>query len=367
MIKVCLFNFPPIENFHGYHITTMDPLPYFNDSPYWSVGDFFWWGWNGLSKRRNLTAGATEIDRLYRARDPGYMRFAADFVNRYHDYDVIVMANYNCIHPEILYHELKKPIKILGFVDDPLSTYMRGIPYLWAFDGAFYISPSYNDRSLFNDALERWGCSQHAWWPLVPYPFEKLKLSEEFFANRSIDIAYIGTPTNSKTNRLIALKKHFGARFRVHGRWPFWGYNGIVRGIFGKPIYPHRVTALSTSERTLLYHQVKIGINMHMSETPMETGNMRMYEVPAHGAMLLCGKAALDAHQQIFVDGREAVYYDSVEDAIEKAEFFLSHAEERLSIARAGCERFWQDYEWERNLLRFLSWASNVPRTTPTL
>jgi len=74
-----------------------------------------------------------------------------DFIDRFRDFDLIVMSN-NFIHPELLVHELKRPIKILGFFDDPHSTYMRGIQYLWAFDGAFYISPSYNERSLFHEA-----------------------------------------------------------------------------------------------------------------------------------------------------------------------------------------------------------------------
>jgi len=49
-----------------------------------------------------------------------------------------------------------------------------------------------------------------------------------------------------------------------------------------------------------------------------------------------------------------------VEDAIEKIEYYLIHDKERLAIARAGCERFWADYEWEANLLRFLRWAVSV-------
>ena len=28
MKKVCLFNYPTIGEFHGYHISTMDPTPY---------------------------------------------------------------------------------------------------------------------------------------------------------------------------------------------------------------------------------------------------------------------------------------------------------------------------------------------------
>ena len=48
------------------------------------------------------------------------------------------------------------------------------------------------------------------------------------------------------------------------------------------------------AERRALYLRAKIGINMHLSNQPSETGNVRMYEVPAHVAMPLSDKAALD-------------------------------------------------------------------------
>jgi hypothetical protein len=349
-----------MANFHGYRIETFDPLAYFPKGSHWSLSELFHWGHVGFDHRRAVTAGAAGVDSLYRERNRNYMRMVADFVDRFKDFDLIVMSTYNFIHPEVLVHELKKPIKILGFIDDPYSTYLRGIPYLWAFDGAFYISPSYNERSFFREALEKWGCSSHIWWPLVPFAFDRPDMSDRFFSERDLDVIYVGNPSRSKVDRLIRLKSHFGNRFRVHGRWPYKGYFGFLRGILGKPIYPHRVTSLAPAERTQLYWRTKIGFNMHVSDMPTETGNMRMYEVPAHGAMLLCDKAARDAHEQIFAPNTEAVYYESLEDAIEKINHYLTHDKERLAIARAGCERFWADYEREANLLRFLNWAVSV-------
>jgi len=362
MKKVCLFNFPSRENLGGYRIDTFDPLGYFGKFDHWDWNDLIIWGINGFFKRRGLTAHAEAVDRLYRERDPAYMRMVGAFLDRFQDYDLVVMSTYNFIHPEILHHELRKPIKILGFIDDPLSTYMRGIPYLWAFDGAFYISPSYDERTLMSEALENWGCKAHRWFPLVPYRVERADMSERFFSQRDLDVIYVGNPVRTKVDRLIRLKKYFGKRFRVHGRWPFKGYAGFVRGMFGKPVFPYRVTSISNQERTSLYCRSQIGFNMHVSDRPMETGNMRMYEVPAHGAMLLCDKAGCSAHEQIFRPDVEAVYYDSIEDAIEKVEYYLAHPKERVAIARAGCERYWRDYEWETNMLNFLNWAFTVPR-----
>ena len=89
---------------------------------------------------------------------------------------------------------------------------------------------------------------------------------------------------------------------------------------------------------------------------------MRMYEVPAHGMMLLCDKAGMDAHERIFAPDKEAVYYDSSEDAIAKIEYYLKHDGEREKIARAGFARVHCDYDGETNMKKFLDWAISLPK-----
>lgn len=367
MKKICLFNYPPMDDFHGYHIENFDPLAYFPKGSRWPFTDLIIWGLNGWDQRRALTAGAAGVDRLYRERNPHYMRMIGDFIDRFRDFDLIVMSTYNFIHPEVLARELKKPIKVLGFIDDPLSTYLRGIPYLWAFDGAFFISPGYIDDQPFDEAIQRWG-KPNMWWPLVPFPFTRPENADEaFFRQRDVDVVYVGNPSASKVERLIRLKRHFGERMRVHGRWPFKGYTGFVRGIFGKPIYPYRVTSLTNQQRTQLYWRTKIGFNMHVSDHPFESGNMRMYETPAHGMLMVCDKSAANTHARIFEPHTEAVYYDGVNEAIDLIEYYLTHDEERIRIAQSGYERYWQDYQWEPNFLRFLDWASSIQRAHQTV
>jgi hypothetical protein len=354
--KVCLFDYRPMESFHGYRIETLDPLPFFADRPVNTWADYLR-GRARQSWRERLTR-AEDVDHMYRQRDPHYMRAVGDFVDRFQNHDLLVMASYNFIHPEILANEFKKPIKVLGFVDDPYSTYLSGVPYLWAFDGAFYISPSYDEKLLMGEALERWGCDRHFWYPLsleTPKP----EPTAAFFENRSVDLAYVGAP---KVDRLLELKKHFGNRFMVHGRWPHKGYFGFTRALAGRPLYPWRVTPITDSEKVALYRRMKIGINLSLSDYRRETGNSRIYEVIAQGAMLLCEEAGRNAHEQIFKPDIEAVYFRSVPEAIEKAEYYLAHDEERIAIARAGWERVWRDYVRSDCLLRFLEWAMSLPK-----
>ena len=361
MFNVCLFDLPQKQmELPGYHIESFDPMGYFDSSSRFFGRDFIANGLDGFSKRRALIR-SEGVERLYRDRDPSYMRMVKDFLDKFQNFDLLVMGNYNFIHPEILFHELKKPVKILGFIDDPYSTYIRGIPYLWAFDGAFYISPGYDEIANFNEGLSRWGCPNSYWWPLAQ-PAYLPERPEEFFVNRAKNIAYVGNPTSTKVDRLIALKKHFGRGLQVHGRWRANGYYGLLRGLLGMPVYWGRVTSITNEARSSLYCDTKIGFNMHVSDRPAETGNMRMYETPAHGMLQICDKGARDSHELIFVPDKEAVFYDDISDAVEKIEHYLAHEIERVEIARAGYERVRRDYQWEKNLLKFLDWAVSLPK-----
>ncbi|MEH6824334.1 MAG: glycosyltransferase [Motiliproteus sp.] len=362
MKRVCLFNSSPIENFHGYHVETFDPLSYFPKNARWTLSDLAVGGVDGYYHRRAIIHGVMGVDRLYRERDPNYMRMIGDFVDRFRDFDLIVMATYNFIHPEILVRELKNPIKVLGFVDDPISTYSRGIPYLWAFDGAFFISPSYIDNLVFDQAIDRWCDKPVTWWPLVSPYKQPGQADDSFFRDRDVDLVYVGNVYGQKMDRLIRLKRHFGSRFRLHGRWPLKGYSGLVRGLLGKSIYPHRVTSLTAEQRTQLYWKAKIGFNMHFSEQSNEAGNMRTYEVPAHGMMMISDKSSGDGHARIFKPGEEAVYYDTMDEAIELIEHYLDDDEARIKVSKAGFERHSKDYDWESNLLRFIDWAVSIKR-----
>lgn len=357
MKKVFMFHYPKNENFHDYYIDSLDPTPYFQNDTRGTLRDLLNGG-RGRYLRMHNFGYAHEIDTLYRTKNKNYMRYIDDFLDKFRDFDIFILSTYNTIHPEIIHKHLKDKIKVLGFIDDPYSTYTRGIPYLWAFDGAFYISPSYGENELFEDAMKKWGVENSIWSPLCPMTIEPPANKENFFKNRNIDLVYIGSYSGaSKLERIVKLKKHFKDRFKIYGRWPLKGYAGAIRGLFGLPFFMHKVHSISNEERQNIYFNTKIGINIHVSPAPAETGNMRMYEVPYHGMMQICDKAGKNAHEMIYEPNKEAVFYDNINEAIELIEYYLSHDEERIKIAQAGHERTVNDYNWASNTKRLLDWA----------
>lgn len=354
--RVAIVGYDSRRDFHGYDLYAFSPEEYFGKMP--SLARVLRGGFKE-AKKAGMLYSASGLDRLYRSADADYMRMVSAFVDRYRNFDLIVMSRFNPIHPQILRYELPHPTKILGLVDDPYSSYLRGVPYLWAFDGAFYVSPGYDEGHLFRDVLDDWGCRHHIWWPLGAHRV-CADDSRDFYADRDMDIVYVGAAYGSKIDRLKVLKRHFGDRFKVFGRWPLRGYYGFARGLLGKPFFFHRVDAVSDRERDALYANCKIGFNMHMSSVNRDVGNMRMFEIPAHGMMQVCNKGGCGAHQQVFRDGEEAVFYEDIDDAIAKIEYYLAHDDERISIARAGHQRVARDYRREDQLKRALDWASEL-------
>jgi hypothetical protein len=358
MKKVYMNGFKEIS-IGDYFIDSLEPYSYF---PQQSTIKYF----ISMALRRweaNAFGYAEGVDYLYRTKNRYYMKYISDFIDKFQEYNIIIMSKLNFIHPEILNNYFKKQIKILGLIDDPDSTYIRGIPYFWAFDGVFYISKSYEDR-LFQDELEKWGVKNSFWYPLIPqldYSFKPFQ-DDDFFKNRKIDISYIGGYYGSKVDRLLKLKRVFKDRFEIYGRWPLKGYFGFLRPILKRPLFPYVIRSLSNEERKSVYLNTKIGFNLHLNGEFKECGNLRTYEVPMHGCLLLSNKAGANAHNLIFEDQKEAVYYDNLDDAIEKINYYLSHDEERVKIAKKGFERAWKEYDYEKNLLNLLKWAEGLKK-----
>jgi len=91
----------------------------------------------------------------------------------------------------------------------------------------------------------------------------------------------------------------------------------------------------------------RIAVNRHGRVEPEYKdygNNMRLYEATGAGAMLLTEETRnLD---ELFASGSEVVAYRDADDLAEKIKYYLSHEDERRSIARAGQERTLRDYTY---------------------
>ena len=100
-------------------------------------------------------------------------------------------------------------------------------------------------------------------------------------------------------------------------------------------------------EAPLIFHQTKV--NIYITPRTIATGiPLRVLEIMScQGFVLTNYQEDLAAE---FVEGKEIVMFRSLEDLIEKTEYYLAHEEERLAIAKAGYEKVLRDYNYAMKL-----------------
>jgi len=102
--------------------------------------------------------------------------------------------------------------------------------------------------------------------------------------------------------------------------------------------------AISCSKISLCFLR-KINRDLHTS---------RSIEIPACGGFMIA--EITEEHKKLFEEDKEAVYFDTKEELLEKVKYYLEHEEERKQIAKAGYERTRKnDYSYDDMVNRILN------------
>lgn len=81
--------------------------------------------------------------------------------------------------------------------------------------------------------------------------------------------------------------------------------------------------------------------------------NMRVFETLSTGSFLLTN--ALPTLPDIFKDGVHLVTYNTLDEMVEKAKYYLEHDEEREAIAKAGHEEFMAHHTYMNRVTKILN------------
>ncbi len=97
-------------------------------------------------------------------------------------------------------------------------------------------------------------------------------------------------------------------------------------------------------------------INLNISLRSIHTGiPLRAMDIMACGGFLLSNYQADMAED--FIPGEDFVYYESIEDAVEKAGYYLAHEEERAAIAHSGYMKVKEQHGFKLKIEQMLSAA----------
>ncbi len=182
-------------------------------------------------------------------------------------------------------------------------------------------------RSALAD-LERAGCRRAvyirvAYDPTIHYPERPMNEAErERFAS---EVVFVGAYDSDRKALLEPLAKMRGMQFRLYGgnyRWsPFRdNHRGFV---FGR-------------EYRLALCGSKIGLGL-VRRANRDGHSMRSFEIPACRVFMLAERT--DEHLELFEEDKEAAYFSSTEELVDKVRYYLRNEEDRERIAQNGFAR----------------------------
>lgn len=142
-------------------------------------------------------------------------------------------------------------------------------------------------------------------------------------------IGFIGTWELERCNSILFLARN-GVPVRVWGGGKWTDYIGSYpsltiegTGLFSED-YNRAISAFDIS----LCFLKKINEDLQTTRT---------MEIPACGSLLMAERTV--EHERLFVEGKEAAFFSTNEELLQKCRYYLEHPEEREKVARAGLKR----------------------------
>ena len=143
------------------------------------------------------------------------------------------------------------------------------------------------------------------------------------------DVGFIGTYERRRAESLMYLAAN-GVPVRI------WGGGGWHRLSGRDPnlVLENRPLYGDDYAKGLCATKINLGF---LCKANRDLQTSRTMEIPACGAFMLAERT--DEHLRLFEEGKEAEYFGSSSELLEKVRYYLEHEEERRAIAAAGRKR----------------------------
>lgn len=137
----------------------------------------------------------------------------------------------------------------------------------------------------------------------------------------------------------VFLRERFRGRFALYGNGPMARSNNT----------------LDWPAQAAILRGCKVAINLSHFDYERYTSD-RMFRIMGSGAFCLthryCGL------ERDFTEGVHVAAWSTLDELVEKIDYYLAHDDERLAIASAGCELVRREHTWHSRMKELASWKA---------
>lgn len=141
------------------------------------------------------------------------------------------------------------------------------------------------------------------------------------------DVGFIGMWEKERCDSILYLVSH-GIKVKVFGGGKWNKYKNVPNLTICPPIF--------STDYSKALQAFKISL-CFLRKMNFDQQTTRTMEIPGCGGFLLAERTK--EHLSLFEEGKEAVFFSSNEELLEKCRYYLSHNDERIAIAKAGHNR----------------------------
>jgi spore maturation protein CgeB len=248
--------------------------------------------------------------------------------------DLIWIEKVLSIHPAV-YEDLRRSLpdtKIIFYSEDDIfmrhnrSVFLRKA--LPLFDLVFTTKPR-NLQELPQLGVKKVFCIYQAYDQDIHRP---LNLTPAELEQWGGEVSFIGTFERSRAEQILEIAKQ-GITINVWGsNWQKWKVKHPNMRVYNRAVYNDDFIRVICASKINLNFLRKLNRDQHTS---------RSLEIPACAGFMLAERS--DEHLNLFEEGKEAEFFDSMPELLRKIQYYLSHESERLEIAMAGRKRCIKD------------------------
>ncbi len=189
----------------------------------------------------------------------------------------------------------------------------------------YFTTKSYNVSELRQLGCQRVYFVNNAFDPSTHKPID---ISDEDRKRIGGSVGFIGSAERDRAESMLYLAQN-GIEVHIYGGgWEkYQNIHNLLR-------IKNQVVFGNEYARTICSFDIVLG---YLRKINRDLQTQRSIEIPACGAFMLAERT--DEHMALFEEGKEAEFFSSNEELLEKVQYYLNDPDERKRIAAAGRER----------------------------